>query len=104
MNNVISLAAYKRQKGIVPAGSPYYTSNASQDQIHNAVERAKIHFSRPCDYRGKPPYAVVIGYEDKQGRIRLLKGQIIFPSKSAFEQSGGMATMKTVAVVRENGL
>ncbi len=104
MNNVISLAAYKAQKGIVPPGSPYYTSNATEDQINEAVDRAKLKFTKPVDYRGKPPYAVVIGYEDKKGRVRLLKGQIIFPTKSSFELTGGMATMKTVAVVRENGL
>lgn len=104
MNNVISLAAYKAKKGIVPPGSPYYTSNATEDQINDAADRARIEFTKPVDYRGKPPYAVVIGYEDKKGRVRLLKGQIIFPTKSSFEQMGGMATMKTVALVKENGL
>ena len=104
MNNVISLAEYKLKKGIVPPNSPYYTSNASPEQINEAVERAKIEFSKPVDYRGKPPYAVVIGYKDQKGCVRLLKGQIVFSSKRSFEEMGGMATMKTIAVVQENGL
>ncbi len=104
MSNIISLAAYKAEKGIVPPGSPYYTSNASNEQIREAVIRAKANFERPFDYRGKPPYAVVIGYEDNKGRVRLLKGQIIYPTKRSLEEMGGMATMKTVAIIRENGL
>lgn len=104
MSNIISLAAYKAEKGIVPPNSPYYTTNATEEEIHAAVLRAQEHFKSPCDYRGVPPYAVVIGYEDKKGRIRLLKGQIAYSSKKALEQMGGMATMKTVYIFRENGL
>lgn len=104
MSNIVSLSAYKTEKGIVPAGSPYFTTNATPEQISAAARRAHIHFSSPCDYRGLPPYAVVIGYEDRKGRVRLLKNQIIFPTRSSFESMGGMATMKTVAVIHENGL
>ena len=104
MNKVISLAAYKAEKGIVPPRSPYYTTNATEDQIAAAVDLTEEWFSKPIDYREKPPYAVVIGYADKKGRIRLLKSQIAFPSKRSFELMGGMATMETVAVIRDNGL
>lgn len=104
MSNVISLAAYKAEKGIVPPGSPYFTSNATPEQIREAVRRAQVWFSQPMDYRGLPPYAVVIGYEDKHGRVRLLRGQIAYPTKTSFEAMGGMRTMKTVAVIRDNGL
>lgn len=104
MGKVISLAAYKAEKGIVPDNSPYYTSNASPEQIAEAVERAQEWFIHPMDYRGIPPYAVVIGYEDRKGRVRLLKSQQAFSCKHAFEEMGGMSKMKTVAVVRDNGL
>ena len=104
MKNVISLAAYKADKGIVPPGSPYYTSNATSEQISEAVERANAEFSNTMDYRGKPPYAVVIGYEDKKGHVRLLKNLICYPTKHSFEMLAGKATMCTVALVRDNGL
>ena len=104
MGSIISLSAYKAEKGIVPPRSPYLTTNATTEQISAAAKRARVHFSQPFDFRGVPPFAVVIGYEDKKGRVRLLKDQIIFPSRSSLEAMGGMATMKTVAVVRENGL
>lgn len=103
--NVISLATYKREKGIVPPGSPYYTTNATKEQIAEAAKRTEEWFSRTMDFRGKPPYAVVIGYEDKKtGRVRLLKNQIAYPQKSSFEGMAGMATMLTLAVIRDNGL
>ncbi len=101
---IVSLAAYKAEKGIVPPNSPYYTTNATQEQIQAAVMRAQERFKNPFDYRGKPPYAVVIGYEDKKGRVRLLKAQLAYPTKSSLETMGGMATMKTVYVYKENGL
>lgn len=104
MGNVISLAAYKAEKGIVPTRSPYSTSNATSEQIQDAARRAQKLFSAPTDYRGMPPYAVVIGYEDKQGRVRLLRGPIAFPTKRAFETMAGMKTMKTVALIHDNGL
>jgi len=101
---IFSLAAYKAKKGIVPPNSPYYTTNATQEQIQAAVQRAQEWFKKPFDFRGKPPYAVVIGYEDKKGRVRLLKSQPAYPTKTSPETMGGMATMKTVYVFRENGL
>lgn len=104
MGNIISLSAYKADKGIVPQGSPYLTKNATEEQICAAKERARYYFSHSFDYRGVPPFAVVIGYRDKKGRVRLLKDQIIYPSRSSFESLAGMATMKTVAIVCENGL
>ena len=101
---IVSLAAYKTEKGIVPPNSPYYTTNATQEQIQVAAHRAQEWFKKPFDFRGKAPYAVVIGYEDKKGRVRLLKSQPIYPTKSSFEATSGMATMKTVYVFKENGL
>ena len=104
MSNIVSLSAYRAEKGIVPAGSPYFTTNATSEQISAATERAREHFSHPFDFRGVPPFAVVIGYRDRKGRVRLLKDQIIYPTRSSLESMGGMATMKTIAVIHENGL
>ena len=104
MKKVASLAAYKAKKGIVPPNSPYYTGNATDEQIQSAVEHAIDYFDQNYDNSGMPPYAVVIGYEDKRGHVKLLKDVEIYSTKDAFEGMVGMATMKTVAVVKDNGL
>ena len=101
---IVSLVDYKAEKGIVPPNSPYYTTNATQEQIQAAAQRAQEWFKKPFDFRGKPPYAVVLGYEDKKGRVRLLKSQPVFPTKYSLETKGGLATMKIVYVYKENGL
>ena len=98
MNKIVSLAAYKAEKGIVPANSPYYTSNATKAQILQAIARSRKWFENP---RGEIPYAVVIGYEDKRGYVRLLKDQRMYSCKLAYETLAGMATLKTVAVVKK---
>lgn len=78
--------------------------NTTPEQISTAAKRAFIHFSSPCDYRCLSPYAVVIDYENRKSCVLLLKNQIILPFRSSFESMGGMAIMKTVAVIHENGL
>ena len=46
-------------------------------------------------------YAVVIGYEDMKGDVRLLRSFQVYPSQYAFEAMAGMKTMKVVALVRK---
>ena len=101
MNKIISLAAYKAEKGIVPAHSPYYTSNATPNQINAAIEHAIESFPTYANSDGTLPYAIVIGYEDKKGRVKLLKSRAIYPTKEVLEMMGGKATMKTIAVMRK---
>lgn len=85
-NKIINMKDYKRQHDIPLPKSPYYTLNAKDYEIQIALERAAEFMQEAHDYSGKPQYAVLIGYENKKnGKVKLLKQQICFPSEKAFE-------------------
>ena len=101
MAKIISMNDYKRKHGIALPRSPYYTLDASDEELQAAVERAKPFLESPHDYRGLPPYAVVIGYENlKTGKIKLLKELHIFPSKHALEHMEGIRGYNTLYLKR----
>lgn len=91
MGDIINLKDYKLKHGIALPRSPYYTLDATPEQIKAALEYAAEEMEKPCDYRGVPPYAVVVGYKNvKTGKTKLLKGAHIYPSKESLETMGGI--------------
>ena len=99
MGDMISLVAYKKRKGIALPKSPYYTLNATKAEVSAALNRAAQFISKPMDYQGKTPYAVLVGYEDRDGRIKLLKEICCYPSREMFEMVAGRKSMLTLALV-----
>ena len=99
MGDVISIKTYKKEKGITSERSPYSTMKATQSEIDDAVQYARqiIAEGKGIDHI----YAVVIGYEDKKGDVRLLRSFQVYPSQYAFEAMAGMKTMKVVALIRK---
>ena len=104
MGDVISLAAYKKRKGIAAPKSPYYTLNATEAEVSVAVNRAAQVMVKPMDYRGKTPYAVLVGYEDQDGRVKLLKDICCYPNRETFEMDAGRKSMWTLALVAKKPL
>ena len=99
MDNVISLVGYKKEKGIALPRSPYYTLNATEEQLNKAVERASKYLHKPMNGCGTMPYAVLIGYEDKKGRTKLLKAISAYPTKDLLEAFAGRRGLRSVYVV-----
>ena len=99
MGDIISLAAYKKKKGIASPKSPYYTLNATKAEVSEALNRAAQYMMKPMDYSGKKPYAVLIGYEDKDGRIKLLKENCCYPSRELLEMDAGRKSMLPLALI-----
>ena len=99
MDNVVSLAKYKKEKGIAQPRSPYYTLNATEAQIIKAEERAEKLLFQPMNVNGTLPYAVLIGYEDKKGRTKLLKSICAYPSKGYLLADAGRKGLRTVYVI-----
>jgi len=99
MNNIVSLAEYRKKNGIALPRSPYYTLNATEAQIEGAVNRAAKYLYKPMNGFGTMPYAVVIGYEDKKGRTKLLKSISIYPTKNVMEENVGRKGLRSVCVV-----
>lgn len=102
MGDIISLAAYKKRKGIASPKSPYYTLNATRAEVSAALKRAAQYMLTPMDYSGKKPYAVLIGYEDKDGRIKLLKENCCYPSREMLEMDAGRKSMSALTLVAKN--
>ena len=83
MKNIISINDYKRKHGIALPRSPYYTLDATHEQLLAALEMAKECMRKPMDYQGLP-YAAIVGYENiKTGKIKLLKQIQIASCKEA---------------------
>ena len=101
MGDIISLTAYKKRKGIAAPRSPYYTLNATSAEVSAALNRAAQFMSQPMDCRGKTPYAVLVGYEDRDGRVKLLKDICCYPSREMFEMDAGRKSLRTLALVAE---
>ena len=79
MEKITDLKEYKQKHDIPLPRSPYYTLNATDEELQEAVGRAERMMGFPFDYRGLPPYAVLLGYENiKTGKIKLLKSQIAY--------------------------
>lgn len=91
MGDIINMKDYKQKHGIALPRSPYYTLDATPEQLNAALELAAEEMEKPTDYRGLPPYAVVVGYKNvKTGKIKLLKGVHIYPSRESLETMGGI--------------
>lgn len=102
LTKIVDLKEYKREKGIALPNSPYYTLNATEEQIQEAAERVSLVLEQPFDYRGVLPYAVLLGYENiKTGQVKLLKQVCIYPNRKVFESSAGIKGHKAVALVNK---
>ena len=102
MGDVVFLNEYKKQHGIPLPRSPYYTLKATDNQLQEACRLASELMKEPFDYRGLPPYAVLVGYEDiKTGNIKLLKRMSAYSTKKAFESMAGIKVHYCVALVRK---
>lgn len=102
MGDVVFLNEYKKQHGIPLPRSPYYTLKATQEQLREAYRLASELLEVPFDYRGVPPYAVLVGYEEiKSGNIKLLKRMHAFSTKKAFESMAGINGHYCIALVRK---
>ena len=99
MGDMISLVAYKKGKGIAAPKSPYYTLNATKAEVSTALNRAAQLMAKSMDYRGKTPYAVLVGYEDRDGRVKLLKDICCYPNRETFEMDAGRKSLLTLALV-----
>ena len=96
----IDLNDYKKQREIPPPRSPYYALDATDEEIYEAVERAKRLMSETFDYRKQPPYAVLFGYKNiKTGKAKLLKSMEVYPSEQVFNQMAGIGGHNILAVV-----
>ena len=98
MGEIISFAAYRKKKGIAAPRSPYSTLKATDDQIQDALQRAAEFMSDTYNRSGKPLYAVLIGFEDKHGDVRLLKSISGYSSKESFEAFAGRKGFLTLAL------
>jgi len=98
MGEIISLAAYRKKKGIAAPRSPYYTLKATEEQIHDALQRAAEFMTNEYNRSGKPLYAVLVGYKDKQGNVRLLKTISGYPTREVFESCAGYKGYLTLAL------
>ena len=101
MSNIISLASYKKKKGIAPLRSPYYTLNATRAQVVEAVRRASDMLDEPLASTGKLPQAVLIGYTDKSERTKLLKNFSVYPNEELLEANAGRKSMRSVYVTKK---
>lgn len=98
MGEIISFAAYRKKKGIAAPHSPYYTLKATEEQIQEALQHAADLLTDTYTRSGKQYYAVLIGFEDKRGDVRLLKSISAYPSKEAFEAFVGRKGYLTLAL------
>ena len=86
---VIDFNEYKRKHDIPLPRSPYYALNATEKQVNAALNQAAEIMRKPIDRRGRTPYAVIVGYQNKEtGKIKLLKEMRVFSNKRAYERGG----------------
>ena len=99
MAEIIDLKKYKKQHDIPLPRSPYYTLNATKEEIDEALQRAKEWLS---DTRYSPMYAVLVGYKNiKTGKTKLLKEQHGFSTKDTFETAAGIKDHYMIGIVRK---
>ena len=80
----------------------YYTSNATDGELHQAIERAEEIRQTPIDCIGHLPYAVLYGYEEiKTGKIKLLKEPITYKTRKGFEHQSEIKGHYAMAVIEE---
>ena len=85
---IINLNDYKRKKGIALPHSPYFTLDATDEQVRHALENAAHSLNRD-DYRQYA--AALVGYENiRTGKIKLLKEVVVYSSKRALETTAGI--------------
>ena len=99
MGDIISLAAYRKAKGIPTPRSPYYTLKATDADLQEALHRAAYLMSQPMNSSGKTPFAVLVGYQDEKGNIKLLKETCSFPNKEIFESEALRRHLRPIALV-----
>lgn len=100
-SKVIDLNQYKREKGIALPRSPYYTLNATSEQLQHAYQRAADALNG--EYGGGPYFAALVGYENNRtGRVKLLKEMRLYPSPEAFEAMAGIKGHKCVGLARKS--
>jgi hypothetical protein len=96
---IINLNEYKKKKGIALPRSPYYTLDATKNQVHDALATAARSLDQG-DYRRYA--AAVVGYENiRTGKIKLLKGIIYFATKEAFESMAGIKGHRCIGLIRK---
>lgn len=96
---IINLIDYKRKKGIALPHSPYFTLDATDEQVRHALENAAHSLNRD-DYRQYA--AALVGYENiRTGKIKLLKGIIYFGTKDAFESMAGIKGHRCIGLMRK---
>ena len=96
---IINLNDYKRKKGIALPHSPYFTLDATDEQVRHALENAAHSLNRD-DYRQYA--AALVGYENiRTGKIKLLKGIIYFGTKDAFESMAGITGHRCIGLMRK---
>ena len=96
---IINLNDYKRKKGIALPHSPYFTLDATDEQVRHALENAAHSLNRD-DYRQYA--AALVGYENiRTGKIKLLKGIIYFGTKDAFESMAGIKGHRCIGLMRK---
>jgi hypothetical protein len=55
--------------------------------------------SQPMNSSGKTPFAVLVGYQDEKGNIKLLKETCSFPNKEIFESEALRRHLRPIALV-----
>ena len=96
---VIDFNEYKRRKGIALPRSPYYTLNATKEEVQYALQRAAEELEQP--HGGQMLYAALVGYEDKKtGRVKLLKQMQLYSNREVFERSAGIRGYRCIGLAR----
>ncbi len=95
------LSENKKLKRASTPNSPFATLNATEAELQEAFQRASVLLTKPIDDSGRMPYAVLVGYKDKNGRIRLLNDFCIFTTKAGFERSAGNQRREPIGVISD---
>ena len=96
---IINLSDYKRKKGIALPRSPYFTLDATEEQVRDALSTAARTLNRD-DYNRYA--AALVGYENiRTGKIKLLKGIVYFGTKEAFESMAGIKGHRCIGLIRK---
>ena len=89
MPQIVSLKQYKRAHDIPLVRSPYYTLNATKQEVYDAYQRAIAYLSLPVG-KYSTPQIVLFGYEHQKTRkIKLLKNVVIYSDEETFRLDAG---------------
>ena len=102
MAEIIIMNDYRREHGLALPKSPYYTLRATKRDLDIALEKVARIMKEPLDKKGMPPYAVIVGYENKKtGDIKLLKEYRLFSNKEAYEKMSGIRGHYSLGLMQE---